>query len=336
MHMMIGYTILIFFAILMHASFAASETALTSVNRIKIKSLADHGNIKAMRLNKFLQKKGSYLGTTLVGTNIALVTTSILATRIFSFHFDHSIVPLLVTVVMTPITLLFAEIVPKMIAYRFSESLAMYAIYPLGGLFRIFYPVIVAVNWISSLILTPFGGHKASWDAAFTKGDIKKLLLLGHEKGEVEADEVELIHKVLDFGSRKIESIMIPLSEVFSIEEKDILEKLKKLVSSTGFSRIPVYSAEKKNIIGIANIYDILFGDSDSGDTVKDFVRSPVHLKRTDPLDIALTRLRNRKQPMGVVVDEDSAACGIVTIEDILEELVGNIEDTRQEERKWT
>lgn len=322
------YILLILTAILLYAFFAASETALTSVSKIKIKGLAEAGDVKAQRLKSFLDKKGAYLGTTLVGTNIAVVVTSVSVTRLLSGHFDSSIVPLLVTVITAPVTLLFAEIIPKMTAYQFSKEFAMNTVLPLNWFSKIFRPLIVSVNSVTGFILRPFRKEKTSWEAAFTRADIKKLLLLGHETGEVESDEVELIHKVLDFGNKKVESIMVPLHKISSVEKTDDIEKLKRLVSLTGFSRVPVYDKKKNNIVGIVNIYDILFGETSRRKKVKDFIRESIDVQKEDPLDIALTRLRNKKQPMGVVLDENGGICGIITIEDILEEIVGNIEDT--------
>jgi len=135
----------------------------------------------------------------------------------------------------------------------------------------------------------------------------------------------------LDFGNKKVESIMTPLFRVSSLAETDTTENLKQLVSLTGFSRIPVYRGNKNNVVGIINIYDILFTEEgdDNSTAVKDFVREHVTVNREDPLDIVLARLRHRKQPMGVVVGQDEQVCGIITIEDILEEIVGEIEDTR-------
>ncbi|MFC1644350.1 CBS domain-containing protein, partial [Candidatus Omnitrophota bacterium] len=140
-------------------------------------------------------------------------------------------------------------------------------------------------------------------------------------------DEVELIHKVLDFGAKKVGGIMVPLYRVSSISVDDSTDTLKRLVSLTGFSRVPVYKKDKNNILGIVNIYDILFAAEEEGKKglIENYVRDPVCIKSKDGLDIALTHLRNREQPMGIVTDEDEKVLGIVTIEDILEEIVGEI-----------
>ncbi|MGB2600758.1 MAG: hemolysin family protein [Candidatus Omnitrophota bacterium] len=324
------YTILVFGAIFMQAFFAASEMAFTSVNRIKLKSLVESGDSQATKLDAFLHQESGYLGSTLVGTNIAVVIASALATRIFAEYFGAAFAPLLATVIMVPLTLIFAEIIPKMISRQFATEFALRAQSALGGFNRLFHPVIVSVNTVAKLILIPFGRGRASWDVTFTKSDIKKIVILGHETGEVEADEVELIHKVLDFGAKKVESIMVPMYRVSSISIDDTTDDLKKLVSLTGFSRIPVYDKNKNNIAGIVNIYDILFQmEEEAAKTaVSDFLREAVYVNRKDSLDIALARLRHRKQPMGIVTEEDNKVVGIVTIEDILEEIVGEIEDT--------
>ena len=324
------YTILILAAIGVQAFFTASEMALTSVNRVNLRDKAEAGNKDAIKLSDFLGNEGFFLGTTLVGTNIAIVVNSVLATRIFTEYFGPSMAPLYATVVMVPTTLIFAEIVPKFIARQFSEIFAVRAVDPLRAFHGIFKPIIVSVNAIARTILAPFRKGNESWDSTFSKSDLKKLLILGQETGEVEADEVELIHKVLDFGAKKVERIMVPLYRVSSISVEDSVENVKRLASLTGFSRIPLYGGSKNNIQGIVNIYDILFStDGDGKETgLGDFLREPVHVDRGDGLDIALARLRHRKQPMGIVTGEEGKVVGIVTIEDILEEIVGEIEDT--------
>ncbi|RKY42579.1 MAG: hypothetical protein DRP85_02265 [Candidatus Makaraimicrobium thalassicum] len=324
------YTVLALAAIMMQAFFTATEMAFTSVSRIKLRSLTDSGDPHALKVENFLKKEGVYLGTTLVGTNIAVVTSSVLATRIFTEYFGPGISPVLTIAVMVPLTLVFAEIVPKMIARQFSMPLAQKTVIPLRSFFRLFYPLIVAVNFMAKIFLAPFGKQGAPWDVTFTKNDLKRILLSGHETGEVKADEVAIIHRILDFEAKKVESIMVPLYRVASISADDTTDNLKRLVSITGFSRIPVYADNKSNITGIVNIYDILFtAEEDDGRTpVKDFIRDPVYVNRKDGLDIALARLRHKKQPMGIVADKDDNVVGIVTIEDMLEEIVGEIEDT--------
>ncbi|MFH1879020.1 MAG: CNNM domain-containing protein, partial [Candidatus Omnitrophota bacterium] len=276
-----------------------------------------------------LSDEGIYFGTTLVGTNIAVVISSVLATTIFSHYFDSSFAPVVTTLVMVPVTLVFAEIVPKIISRQFAVEFALRAVTALDRFRRLVFPLILLVNTAAHFLLLPFKGRKETKDITFTKGDLKKILMFGHEIGEVEADEVELIHRVLDFGAKKVGSIMIPLYRVSSIEVNDTADNLKRLVTLTGFSRVPVYKENKKNIIGIINVYDILFETSEAPETVflKCFIRDPVYVNRSDGLDIALTRLRHKKQPMGIVTGADGQVVGIITIEDILEEIVGEIEE---------
>ncbi|MFH1665737.1 MAG: hemolysin family protein [Candidatus Omnitrophota bacterium] len=324
------YTILILAAIMMQAFFTASETALTSVNRNMLKRLVESGNSHAINLEKILKEKGGYLGTTLVGTNIAVVISSVLATRISVEYFTPVAAPLLATCIMVPVTLIFAEIVPKMIARQFSVEVALRVAGPLGRFFKLFFPVISAVNSVGVFLITLLGGKSAPEDVNITKRDLKKMLALGHETGAMEADEVEMIHRALDFGAKKIQDIMVPLYRVSSVIVSDTVDDLKKLVSLTGFSRIPVYEGNKNDIIGIANIYDILFTLDETErkqkkQQMKDFVRDPVFVNGSDGLDIALTRLRHHKQLMGIVADKEDKVIGIVTIEDILEEIVGEI-----------
>jgi len=332
--MLIFYTCSILAAILAQSFFAASEMAFTSINRLKLKGLVDSGDSAAGELDRFLHKEDIYLSATLVGTNISVVISSVLATRIFAEYFPPSAAPFLATAVMVPTTLVFAEIVPKMIARQLSMPFALKALRPLKGFYGIFRPLVASVNAVAGVMLLPFGKKTSSVEPAFTRGDLKTMLSLGFETGEVEADEIELIHRVMDFGAKRVAKIMVPLYRVSSLSIDDTVGDLKRLVSLTGFSRIPVYESNKSNIVGIVNIYDILFDmeGAAEGAGLRKYVREPVHVGREDTLDITLTRLRNRKQPMGIVAGRDKAVAGIVTIEDMLEEIVGEIEDTRWRE----
>jgi len=323
------YTLLIIAAVLMHGFFASSEMAITSLNRIRLNSLVEKKDPRALKLKELLGREGSYLGATLVGTNIAMVIASGLATRICAEYFGIEAASIATTLILVPVTLVFAEIVPKMIARQRSTDMALSAVGPLMTFSGFFHPLIVSVNFVAGLILAPFGKDKTPWDVTFTKKDLKRILVSGHASGHVEADEMELIHRVLDFGNKKVDKIMVPLYRLSSISRDDTVDSLKKLVSLTGFSRIPIHSGKKSDIVGVVNIYEVLFAQNEvPGDSpVSGFMREPVCVKRSDGLNVALTRLRNAEQPMGIVTDADESVVGIVTIEDILEEIVGDIED---------
>lgn len=322
------YAVLVIMAVVMQAFFTSAEMALTSVDRIRLKHLAEEGDKRAFKLLDFCSKEGMFLATTLVGTNICVITSSTLATRLFIEYFGPRFAPLFTICVMVPVTLIFGDITPKMIAREYATPVALRIINPLVGFFRLFRPLIVAVNALARTLLAPFGARRKPWDFTFTKSDLKRLMLMGHETGEVNADEVEMIHKVLDFGAITVEKIMIPMYRVSAVSAGDSVDSLKKIVSLTGFSRIPVFKGEKDNVVGIVNVYDVIFSDENaSGASLEDFMREPVYVDKDDPIDIVLTRLRNRKQPMGIVADASKKTLGVVTIEDILEEIVGEIED---------
>ncbi len=323
------YAITALFVIAVQAFFTAGEMAFTSVNRIKLKGLVESGDQRAAKLDAFLSGEGTFLGITLVGTNLSVIISSALAARVFAEYFPARYSTVIVMAVMVPVTLVVAEIIPKIIARQFATQLALNLIDPLSGFNRLFGSLITAVNWIAGVLLYPFRGHARPWDMDFSKRDLKNLLRFGHEAGEVEKDELELIHKVLDLGAKPVSGSMIPLYRMHSVNVNDTVDDLKKIVTLTGFSRIPVYANVKNNIVGIVNIYDVLFHMETIVGTrgIGDFIRDPVHVKEDDGLDIALARLRHRRQPMGIVTNTDGGVKGIITIEDILEELVGNIED---------
>jgi len=324
------YTLIIVISLVVQAFFTASEMAFTSVSKIRLKSLADAGDAKADVLMTFLNKEGDFLGTTLAGTNISVVINSVLATRIFSEYVGAASAAFFATLFMVPVTLILAEIVPKMVSHQFSTEFAMAAFGPVEAFHKLFKPLISLLNGVARFLLRPFGGGRTSLELSLTKSDLRNILLLGQETGGVESGEIELIHRILEFGAKNVGNIMIPLYRVSSVNVEDPAENMKKLVAMTGFSRLPAYRENKKNIVGVINIYDILFSEDSGKDTkVCDFLREAVTVNCSDGLDIALARLRHREQPMGIVLDESGNAVGIVTIEDILEEIVGDIRDSR-------
>ena len=324
------YTALALMFVGIQAFFTASEMAFTSVNKMRLRTLVDSGNPRAIALMSFLEKEGAFLGTTLTGTNISVVISSVLATRIFSEYVGLAGAAIFSTLFMVPVTLVLAEIVPKMVAYQFSTEFAMAAFATIQGFHKIFSPIIFLLNAIARSILRLFGSEKTTLEATLTKSDLRNILMMGHETGGVEKGEIDLIHKILEFGAKNVGNIMVPLYRVSSINVEDTAGNLKKMAAMTGFSRMPAYSGNKKNIMGIVNIYDILFSDAPvDSEKAGEFLREAVTVNFSDGLDIALARLRHREQPMGIVLDEVGNVAGIVTIEDILEEIVGEIRDSR-------
>jgi putative hemolysin len=324
------YAVIIVVFIAIQGFFTASEMAFTTVNRMRLRALVDSGDKKAIALMSFLEKEGEFLGTTLTGTNISVVISSVLATRIFAEYVGPAKGALLSTLCMVPITLVMAEIVPKMIAHKFSTDFALAAFVPIEGFHRLFGPVIAVLDGVARFMLRPFGGQKTTIEATLTKSDLRNIILMGLDTGGVDTGEVDMIHNILEFGSKNVGDIMVPLYRVYSIKDDDPLENVKELAATTGFSRIPVYRDNKNNIIGIINIYDIIFGEGSGSEAGLDgYVREVVTVSFSDGLDIALARLRHREQPMGVVLDLEGNVAGIITIEDILEEIVGDIKDSR-------
>jgi CBS domain containing-hemolysin-like protein len=323
------YTIAGVFFFIIHAFFTASEMAFTAVNKVKLSGLAEKGDLKAKKLNDFISKEGMFLGTTLVGTNVSVIIVTALTTRVCEEYFDAAMVPLITTIILVPLTLIFVEIVPKMIARQFSLPVSLYCITPLENFFRLFKPLILLINSIAALILKPFRAKTSSWELTFTKSDLKKLISSFHETGGVEKNEVELLHKALDFSGKTAGNVMLPLYKVSSLNDIDTIDMLKQLISLTGYSRVPVYNEKKSNMIGIANIYDVLYrtDQEPSIETVSDIIRPALFLSERESLDQVLSKLRHEKQPMGIVRDDTLKAVGVITIEDILEQLVGDIED---------
>ncbi|MBF0252937.1 MAG: DUF21 domain-containing protein [Candidatus Omnitrophica bacterium] len=249
--MIIIYIILTALTFVFHAFFTFNEMAITSLDRIKLKTLVQHKNKQAIKLHNFITSKYGFLGTTLVGTNISVVISAALVTRIFTEILGKENSTGATTLFLVPITLIFAEIIPKSYARQNPTKFALITISFLKIFHMIFMPLIVATSYISSLLLKPLKTKHSPWDIKITKIELENIISSGRTMYDVEDDEVELLQKIITFAHKEVSAVMIPLYRVYSISLNDTIGDLKKIVYLTGFSRIPVYENILPSLNGI-------------------------------------------------------------------------------------
>ncbi|MBQ9550351.1 MAG: HlyC/CorC family transporter [Lachnospiraceae bacterium] len=312
---------------MLSAFFSGSETALTSVNRIKLRSIADKDR-RAVRLLKIHDDSVKMLSAVLIGNNIVNMAASALAT-VIAIRINLSVA--VMTAIMTFILLIFGEITPKSVAARFSEPVALFISDIIYWLMWIFTPLIFVVNLFSSLILRLFGIDLKGVQNTLTESELRTFVDVSHEEGVIEGSEKKIINNVVDFGDSRAKDIMIPRIDVSLINISASFEDVTKRFAEDFYSRMPVYAEDTDNIVGILNMKDVFFAKA-ANFRVRDYMRDAWYtyeMKRTSEL---LSDMKKNSVTMAIVLNEYGAAEGIITMEDLLEEIVGEIRDEYDED----
>ncbi len=321
--------IAIFLLILLSAFFSATETAFSSVNKIRLKNLASGGNKKAARALKMSDNYDELLSTILVGNNIANILSSSLATVLFTKLLGNGGVTI-ATIIMTILVLLFGEISPKSIAKEKAEVFAM-AVTPILQCFTI---VLWPVNWVfkqwKKLLTKMFHLHPSG---GITEEELITIVEEVESDGGLDKHEGELIRSAIEFNDLDVEDILMPRVDVIAAEEHDSVEEVAALFKEHGYSRLPVYQESIDHIIGIIHEKDfhtyVLHGDK----ALADIIKEPIVVTEGTKISKLLRMLQHSKCHMAIVLDEFGGTVGIVTLEDILEELVGEIWDEHDDEQ---
>lgn len=315
--------VIIIVLLIMSAFFSSSETALTMASKIRLKTLADEGNKRAKTALKVLEDYGKMLTAILIGNNIVNIAASSLAT-IFATRISLSVG--VVTAILTVAILIFAEIVPKNISTVKSESLALAFAGIINVLMIFLTPVIFLVDVFAKGIIKLLG-IDISEKNAMTESELRSYLDVSHEDGVIEDEEKEMIINVFDFGDSVAKDIMIPKIEVICVDKDatyaEVLDKYKEHM----YTRYPVHDANNDSILGMINIKDLLLVDDSSSFKIEDIMRTAFftfEYKKTADL---LPEMRAKAESVAIVLNEYGSFEGMVTLEDLLEEIVGEIRD---------
>jgi CBS domain containing-hemolysin-like protein len=310
--------------------FSGTETAMVSVDRARIKALAEQGSKSAALVDAILQTPEKFFSTTLLGTNIAVVLSNAIATLLIIQYLGEKY-EYITILIMTPLILIFGEIVPKTVYRYHAEQMTTHLIYPLKVISAIFYPLVVILTSLTRLLMRLFGMGSAQFRPYTTREDLENYLDMWNIRGYLRTAERRIIERIFDFSEIEVEDIMIPLVNINALELQDGIDNAISLARKTGYSRIPVYEGEAYNIVGIVHAFDLLTA-KEKTQTLKDLMRSAPYVPNSAPVDELLKQLRTEGKSIAVVVDEYGGAVGIVTIEDILEEVVGEIYDEYDKE----
>ena len=327
--------IIISVLIVFSAFFSLSETALLSVGKIRIRHLAETGNKNAKIVSGLLENPEQFLAAILVGNNIVNISASVLATDAALRFFGQSGIAI-ATGVMTLFILVFGEIFPKTLASRNAEYIAMHIANPIIILIDILRPVVWFFTMIVNSLIALTGGKERVKHPFVTEEMIKMMAKVGEKEGTIEKHERELIHRVFEFTNGKAHGVMTPREKIVCIEESETLDIALDLINKSGHSRLPVYRGDFDNIVGMIYAKDFLkFRDYELA-KIKVFqvLRPLLVVKAGREISVILKELQQKKMNIAVVVDNNLKVIGLVSIEDILEELVGEIYDEYDVEPK--
>jgi putative hemolysin len=320
-------TTLIFIGIfiIMEAFFSGSEIGMIAINRIKMKQKADEGNSSAERVLNLLNTPEKLFATTSLGTNLAVVSSTSIFTAYMVTRMGSQ-GELLAMIILSPIILFGGEIVPKMILQNRADTIMPFFIWPLEMSLRILSPIIIFFTSISSFITNKLFRLPQENKKTFSRDQILQVLSLDSQTIALDATERTMIHKIFNFGDITVDQCMVPLVQLIAIRDDSTLGEAHQLAVDTGFSRFPVFHERMHNIIGVLNTFDLLNQPIDNS-PLTHLVRPAHYIPSNKKIDDLLKELQKQGLHMGVIVDEYGGCIGLTTVEDLLEEIVGEIED---------
>lgn len=313
--------------------FSGSETALTAVSRARLFQLVKEGNARARLVEKMREKKEKLIGAILLGNNMVNIAAASIATSVAISIWGAEMGPLYATIIMTAVVLIFAEVLPKTIAINNSEKVSLLVSFPLSIIVRVFAPITALVQHIIQFVLRLFGLDTHHGDSLISATDaIRGTIEMHHSEGDVEKADRDMLGSILDLPDREIEEVMIHRKHVYSIDMNQDPEAIIQLAIESVHSRIPLYKENPDNIIGVLHVKDVLkLVTSRKSGLTREMIRRiasrPWFVPETTPMNEQLFAFRQKRQHFACVVDEYGAFQGIVTLEDIIEEIVGDIDD---------
>lgn len=344
---MIGSIIILIILILINAFFASAEIAFISLNDAKIDIQAKEGNKKAKKIQNMLKNPSKFLATIQIGVTLAGFLSSAFASDTFadklapilntwlpsvSISTWKSISIIIITIILSYFTLVFGELVPKRIAMKYYEKVSFASIGVIKTISVITAPFVKFLTFSTNIVSKLFGVTGEEEDNV-TEEEIRMMVDVGEEKGTIKEEEKEMINNVFEFNDKFVSEIMVPRNKIFALDiDMTIAEVIEKLSEDMRYSRIPVYDENMDNIKGIIYIKDLLISNKNKNSKIKSLVKEAYFVSETKRVNELFQELRKDKKQIAIVLDEYGGTAGMVTMEDILEEIVGEIYDEYDKE----
>lgn len=320
------------FLLLLSAFFSSAETSLTTVNRIRIQSLAEQGNRSAKTLEKVISDSPKMLSTILIGNNIVNISASSLATTITMRIFGNAFVSIS-TGLLTLLILIFGEITPKTMATIHSEKMALSYARIIYVLMVLFTPIVFIIQQLSFLMLHLLRIDPNEKGTSMTEHELRTIVNVSQEDGVIESEEEQMIYNVFDFGDSVAKDIMIPRIDMTFVDVNCTYSELMEIYREVKYTRFPVFEDNTDNVIGIINVKDLLLLNHEdiAHFTIRSILREPYFTYEHKSTADLLLEMRESSYNLAIVLDEYGATAGLVTTEDLLEEIVGEIRDEYDE-----
>ncbi len=312
--------------VILSGFFSSAETALTTCSRIKMRTLADNGNARAKRVLKITDDSGKMLSAILVGNNIVNLTASSLSTSIAIRLGGNAFVGI-ATGIITLLILIFGEISPKTLATLHADSISLAYSGVIGLLMKLLTPVIFLVNKLAMAFLFLLRIDPNKGQNTMTEDELRTIVDVSHEEGVIETEERVMINNVFDFGDAQARTIMVPRIDMTFADINNTYEELLDIFQEDHFTRLPVYEGSTDNVIGIINMKDLLLCEDREHFSVRDILRKPYYTYEHKNISELLMEMRQSSINIAIVLDEYGATAGLITLEDLLEEIVGEIRD---------
>ena len=317
--------------VLLSAFFSSAETALTTVNKHRLRSLAEDGNRNAQNVLKLIENPAKMLSAILIGNNIVNISASALMTTFTASVFGSKFVGVS-TGILTLIILLFGEITPKSLATLYNEKIALLYIHVVAPLVVLLTPVIWFVDKLSGVIFWVLRVDRDAANNQMTEGELRTIVDVSVEDGVLEKEEKSMINNVVDFGDSKAKDVMVPRADMALVSVDATFDEVFEIFNEEHYSRLPVYDENKDTVIGIVYLKDLFFfqNQADKKNTafsIRNIMREPFFVYEYQKTSSIMAEMRNRFVSLAIVLDEYATAVGLITIEDLIEEIVGEIRD---------
>jgi putative hemolysin len=312
-------------AMLVTALLSASEMAFIAANRVRIRHLAENGNQTAARYLEAFRRPERMLSAAMMGVTVAHITASSLATWAL-LPVAGGWAAVLATVILVPLMLVFGEVIPKAVASEWATALLLRLYRVLEITAIILSPVTWGARVLVTGVLVALGLRTSGARQFVSREELKLLLQLEPEEADVTSSEAEMIDKIFDLGDTAVREVMVPLVDVAALPETAVPDEAVRLMQESGFSRIPVFTDRVINVVGVVTAMDLLRRGADAPD-LKSLMRPATYVPETKRIDDLLREMQKARLQMAVVIDEYGGAVGIVTVEDIVEQVVGEIQD---------
>lgn len=326
------WLLLIFILVVSSAFLMAAETGMMAASRFKLKHLADSGVKRAALTLKIIEHPENLLGTILIGNNIVQAALSALITAISLEWFGERGI-LYATFIIAALVLFFCELVPKSYSSRHPERISLWLSWPVYIWLLLFTPIVRFITFFSNALLRLMGAGKMAPAPSISTDELKTIIRMGEEEGVVPKEKRRILHRVLEMSDIYVREVMVPRTRIKAVEAETTLKDVVSLFKDAGFSRMPVYKDTLDNIVGVVHVKDVMdYWDTEKPFSLSNVMRNPLFVPDTAKAERLLEEFRRKKSHIAIVVDEYGGIEGLATMEDILEEIVGEIQDEHDEE----